>query len=131
MKMRNSSSKRIRFYEAITLTRKYDAEHIFDIYINTIEFGHETCGLSSAAEKFFQKSLDELSITETIVLIVIPEDIDLYSPYNTDLNEEGEYYWRARSEYILGEMLDRKYVNQEEYDRALEELASMEFSKEQ
>lgn len=63
------------------LEMQYSKKDILEGYLNTVYFGHGVYGVNAAAKYFFNKSLDELTIAETAMLIGIPNGPSLYSPF--------------------------------------------------
>lgn len=73
------------FTYATRLEMQYSKDEILEGYLNTIYFGHGIYGVKSAASYFFDKELNDLSISEIALLIGIPNGPSIYSPF---LNQE-------------------------------------------
>ena len=80
---------------AARLEMQYSKKEILEGYLNTIYFGHGIYGVASASEFFFGKSMKDLSVAQTAMLVGIPNGPSLYSPY---INEEQA---RKRQNLIL------------------------------
>lgn len=67
-------------YLATRIEKIYNKEEIITLYLNTVPFGDNTFGVESAAEKFFAKSADELSLDEAAVIVGMLKASYLYNP---------------------------------------------------
>jgi penicillin-binding protein 1A len=65
---------------ALRLERVYDKQSILTLYINTVPFGDNTFGLQTASQRFFSRSVRELSINEAAVLIGMLKASHGYNP---------------------------------------------------
>lgn len=61
------------------LEKYYSKDEILTYYLNTIAFGQGTCGVGSAAKRYFGKSVSDLDLVQSVVLAVI---VDLPTYYN-------------------------------------------------
>ena len=86
-----------------------------EFYLNQIYFGHSAYGVESAADTYFGKSVDELSLAEAAMLAGITKGPEYYSPYlNFDRAKE-------RQEIILNTMAEVGFISKDEADAAKEE----------
>ncbi len=95
------------------LETKYSKDVILECYLNTIPMGHGTYGVETAANYYFGKSVDELSIVECACLASITKAPSYYAP---DTNPENN---KTRRNTVLYEMYDQGYITKEEYDTAV------------
>lgn len=65
---------------AMGLERKFSKEEILSFYLNQIYFGHGAYGIDSAAETYFNKGVEELTVDEAALLAGIPKAPSHYSP---------------------------------------------------
>lgn len=86
---------------------------IMENYLNTINFGAGTYGVQAASYRYFNKSVDQLTLSECTVLAAIPQNPTKFNPINYPL-ENSE-----RREKVLNNMLEQGYITQAEYDEAL------------
>src|ERR671921_163176 len=99
---------------AIEVERKQDSkDQIIADYLNTVYFGNNAYGVEAAAETYFNKSVEELSIAESATLIGL-----LWSPSILGEDRDGARYQR---DLVLTKMFDTGYVPSRDYNRALEE----------
>lgn len=101
---------------SLELERRYTKEEILAFYLNQIPYGSNAYGVEAAAQTFFGKSAEDVSLAEAAILAAIPKAQTRLSPYgnNPDL-------LRQRQELVLKLMKDQGYINQEEFEQALEE----------
>ena len=107
--------KLVEIFSALELEKKYTKKQIMELYLNVIALGENCEGVESASQVYFGKSVSELDLAECAALIGITNNPSIYDPYiNPEKNKE-------RQEIILGEMLDQKYITQDQYDKAMAE----------
>ena len=100
-------------YLAIELEKKMSKDTILLNYLNTINLGHGTLGVEAASQRYFDKSCNELSVSECAVLASIPQNPTQFDPViYPEQNAQ-------RREVVLQYMLNQGYLNQEEYEAAL------------
>ncbi len=100
---------------ALELEKKYEKEDILEMYLNTIYFGQGAYGVKVAAETYFNKDMNELSIAECAALAGIVKN-----PYGYDLKRFPEKN-KERKETVLLTMLEYGNITREEYDAAIAE----------
>ncbi len=116
--------KVLEFFRATYVEKKYDKNVIITEYLNSIYLGQKCSGVKSAAEAYFGKELQMLTIAECASLISITNNPSLFDPYNERVFEyagemrNGFERNRYRQELVLAEMLSQGWITQEEYDEA-------------
>ncbi|MCL2031563.1 MAG: transglycosylase domain-containing protein, partial [Oscillospiraceae bacterium] len=100
-------------FSALALERIHTKEYILENYLNVIPLGNQCNGVKTAAELYFAKDLDELTLLESACLAGITNNPYLYDPFQNPRNN------RRRTEYILWEMYDQDLVTEAEYTRAM------------
>lgn len=100
---------------AFDIEKNYSKEQIFTFYANQIPMGHGRYGFAAAADFYFHKSLDQLTIAECAVLAGIIQAPGRQSPI---LFPERAL---VRRNYVLGQMLEEGYITSEEHRLAREE----------
>ncbi|WP_347550910.1 PBP1A family penicillin-binding protein [Pseudalkalibacillus hwajinpoensis] len=68
-------------YLAVELEKTYSKEEILEMYLNKIYFGQGAYGVATAAQTYFNKSLDELTTAEAALLAGLPQRPSGYDPY--------------------------------------------------
>ncbi|VAX18456.1 Multimodular transpeptidase-transglycosylase [hydrothermal vent metagenome] len=66
---------------SILIDRKYTKNQILEIYLNHIYYGHGAYGVEAAALTYFGKHIDQLSLSETAMIVSLPKAPSNYSPY--------------------------------------------------
>jgi penicillin-binding protein 1A len=107
-----------KFKEAILAWRMEKAltkQEILYLYLNQIYLGHRAYGVEAAAENYFDKNVEELTLAESAIMAGLPQAPSRYSPYR--------HYQRAmeRQKYVLGRMIKEGYITPEEYAQAATE----------
>lgn len=119
------ASRKIReIMRARYLEENYSKDTIVECYLNTIAMGHGLYGVEVAANYYFDKSVDELTLLECATLASITKSPYYYSP---DDNPENN---KDRRETVLSQMLDQKLITKDEYNAAMEEKLNLTASKE-
>jgi penicillin-binding protein 1A len=97
---------------AIQIERHFTKQQIFTLYCNQIELGHGNFGFAAAAQFYFGKRLDQLTLPEAALLAGLPRTPTGYSPL---LYPERA---RQRRNVVLAAMLENGKITEEEYRRA-------------
>lgn len=90
-------------------------DQILELYLNQTFLGKGAYGVAAAALAYFNKSAEELSISESAFLASLPKAPSKYSPeknYNKAL---------IRRNYVIGRMYDDGYITEEEARKAIAE----------
>lgn len=98
---------------AIKLESTIDKKKILEYYLNTINLGQNTMGVETASKRYFGKSVSKLTVSEAAVLAAITQNPTEYNPITEQQNNE------AKRKIILKNMLDQKYITEDEYEEAL------------
>ncbi len=88
-------------------------EGVLELYLNEIDLGVRSFGVTAAAQSYFNKSLSELSPAEAAFLAVHPKAPYSYHPVK---NRDTAI---ARRDFILREMYENGYLTKADYDIAL------------
>lgn len=100
-------------YLAIQLEKVEDKNWILENYLNTINLGQNTLGVQAASQRYFNKDVSELTLSECAVIAGITQNPSRYNPVsNPDANAE-------RRTKVLNNMLDQGYIDQAAYDTAM------------
>lgn len=67
---------------ALQLERQYTKNEILELYLNQIYFGQGAYGVQAAAQLYFNKNVEDLSLSECALLAGIPKSPNYYSPMN-------------------------------------------------
>lgn len=105
-------TRKIReFITSIQLERNFTKEEILEFYLNVVYFGRGSYGIASAAQQFFGKTPEELTLGETATLIAIVKGPAYYDPVRHPDRA------RSRRNIVLGQMVKYGYLDEEEAER--------------
>ncbi len=83
-------------------------DQIFEIYLNQIFLGHRAYGFTAAAETYFGKPIQSLSIAEAAMLAGLPKAPSAFNPINNPKRA------RSRQLYIIERMQDNGFITAEQ-----------------
>jgi penicillin-binding protein 1A len=109
---RDMKRKMSEIYISLLMEAEFTKEEIFSLYVNKIFLGQRAYGVGAAAEVYFGKTLDQLTVAEMATLAGIPTAPSLVNPV---ANAEAA---KTRRAHVLGRMLELNYISQAEYDEA-------------
>ena len=90
------------------LERKLDKTQILELYLNVVHFSDQCDGIAAAAEHYFSKTVDELTVEECAAIVAITNNPSYYNPIRHPENN------RTRRDLILSQMQAQGYLNEEE-----------------
>ncbi len=99
---------------SIEIEQMLSKDEILQIYLNEIPFGSTAYGVQAASETYFGKDVKDLTLAESAVLAAIIQAPSYYSPYGNHTDELSE-----RHHWILGEMKNMGYIDQQQLDEAV------------
>ena len=98
---------------AIQIERYFTKSQIFTMYANQVDLGHGNFGFEAAAQFYFGKHLNELTLPEAATLAGIPRSPTAYSPIvHPELS-------RGRRDQVLRAMLETGKINSSQLHDAL------------
>lgn len=97
---------------AIELERRFTKEQILEFYLNSVFYGENAYGIKAAADVYFGKTLDEITIAEAAALAVPIRNPTLYN-----LTNDSEIPVRAR-DAVIDQMVEEGYITAAEGDTA-------------
>ena len=109
---RNWERKIKEAWLALKLEINYSKDQILEGYLNTINYGNGVMGIQNAAQYYFNKGAENLSLAESSMLAGIPGSPQEYSPIN---NEKKA---KERQRIILDTMVNNGYITKKEADAA-------------
>lgn len=97
---------------AIQIERHFTKQQIFTLYCNQIELGHGNFGFAAAAQFYFGKRLDQLTLPEAALLAGLPRTPTGYSPL---IYPERA---RQRRNIVLAAMFENGKITEEQFRQA-------------
>lgn len=98
---------------AAELEKRYSKTQILEFYMNNIYFANGYYGLQAAANGYFSRSAQELSLSEIAFLCAIPNNPTKYNPLTNFENV------MERRDKVLMQMKDEGFITLSEYKKAL------------
>ena len=94
------------------IEQAYSKDRILELYLNEIFFGLGSYGIAGAALTYYDKSVNELTISEAAYLAALPKGPSNYHPFR--------YTERAmeRRNWVIDQMVENGYVTTEEGSKA-------------
>ena len=104
------------------LEKKYSKDQILEFYLNNIYFMNGYYGIASACEGYFNKTPDQVDLSQVAYLCAIPNSPTYYDPLvHPDHTVE-------RRNLILSNMLKDGMISEGEYDQATGEEITLDLS---
>ena len=97
------------------ISRTYEKEEILELYLNEIYFGNLAYGVEAAAQTYFDKSADELTLAEAALLAGLPQAPALWDPLTAPDKALG------RQNQVLSLMLAEGFITVEDARAAQDE----------
>ncbi len=98
---------------AMKMERELSKDEIFELYLNKSFFGNRAYGIAAAAEYYYGKPLDQLTVDEAATLAGIPK-----FPTSGNPITNPERARQRRDNYILPRMAELGFITRAELDTA-------------
>ncbi|MCH4169617.1 MAG: transglycosylase domain-containing protein [Lactobacillus sp.] len=95
------------------LEKKFSKHQLLEFYLNDVYLGHGCYGIGSAAQYYFSKNQDQLSLPELALLIGMPNNQVLYDPL---VHPDAA---KQRRDTVLMVLHQQKLITKAQYQRAL------------
>lgn len=119
----DSSSKITRKFKewknAIAIESFMSKDEILELYLNIIYVGPNVYGVEAGAQYYFDKPAKNLTLEECAFLAGINNSPNSYNPFNDTDNTEKI---NKRTKIVLSKMLELKYINENEYNEAIQKV---------
>ena len=100
-------------FVSLRLERELSKEEILELYLNKIFLGNRAYGVAAAAQVYFGKSLDELTIAESATLAGLPKAPSAINPVRNPARA------KSRRAYVLRRLRELNVINEAERQEAL------------
>ena len=107
--------KILEIFRALRLHKRYTEEEILETYFNLVYFGHKAYGIEAAAETYFGKHVEDLSVAQGAAIVGITQYPWQYDPLRNDKTRAAN---RNRQLTVLSKMHDLGWLSDTEYDAA-------------
>ena len=98
---------------AIQLEQKATKQEILTYYINKVYMSNGNYGMQTAAQNYYGKDLNNLSLPQLALLAGMPQAPNQYDPYS---HPEAA---QERRNLVLSEMKNQGYISAEQYEKAV------------
>ncbi|UTH75273.1 penicillin-binding protein 1A [Chromobacterium sp. IIBBL 290-4] len=100
---------------AFKIEHTLSKDQILELYFNQIYLGQRAYGFAAAAQAYYGKPLNELSVAQMAMLAGLPKAPSAYNPV---VNPDRA---KLRQQYVLRRMRELNFITQEQYDQAVSE----------
>jgi membrane peptidoglycan carboxypeptidase len=96
---------------SLKLENALTKDQILENYLNTIYFGRGSYGVQTAAQQYFNRNVNQLSIAQAAVIASILRSPGFYDP---SLSKENQERLENRFAYVIQGMLDKNWITEAE-----------------
>ena len=100
---------------AYRIEQAYSKDRILELYLNQIYLGQGSYGVAAASLDYFNKRLDELTISEAAYIAGLPKAPENYNMFRKPAEAKG------RRDWVIGRMLEDGRISKDEAVGAKEE----------
>lgn len=95
------------------IERELSKDQILQLYLNKMFLGHRSYGVAAAAQYYYGKKIDQLTVAECAAIASSFQSPSVVNP--TDHKDR----LIARRNWVLGQMLSHRFIDQAEYQQAI------------
>lgn len=99
---------------ALKIEQELTKDEILELYLNKVFLGHRAHGFGAAAQVYYGKNIEELNLPQLAMIAGLPK-----APSTTNPVKDPQKAFNRRN-YVLGRMLTKQYITQQEYTLASE-----------
>ena len=100
---------------SLRIEKAFSKEHILEMYLNEIYLGYGSYGIAAAALNYFNKALNELTLSELAYLAALPKAPSNYHPERRKKQAIGRRNW------VLKQMYENGYITESELSNSSKE----------
>ncbi|QHM73506.1 peptidoglycan glycosyltransferase/peptidoglycan DD-transpeptidase MrcA [Mixta intestinalis] len=100
---------------AIRIEQLLSKDEILELYLNKIYLGYRAYGVGAAAQVYFGKNVDALTLSEMAMIAGLPKAPSTFNPLYSHSRA------LSRRNVVLARMLDQHYITQQQYTEARSE----------
>lgn len=98
---------------SLQIEQTLDKQEIMELYVNKIYLGHRSYGIQAAANTYYGKNINELSLAQLAMIAGLPKAPSAFNPITNPARA------KERRDWILGRMLKLGYIDQARHDLAV------------
>jgi penicillin-binding protein 1A len=95
------------------ISNSFSKERILELYLNQLYLGYSAYGVAAAASVYFNKSVDELTLSEAAFLAGLPKAPSAFNPKKNYTRS------KERRDYVIHRMLEDGYISEKSAKEAL------------
>jgi len=100
---------------ALKIEDDLSKEEILELYLNKIFLGKRSYGVGSAAEIYYGKKVEELTLAQSAMIAGLPKAPSKYNPITNPTRA------KVRRDYILKRMFELDYITESAFETAVKE----------
>ncbi|MDX1381551.1 MAG: penicillin-binding protein 1A, partial [Xanthomonadales bacterium] len=100
---------------ALKIERELSKEQILELYLNKIYLGNRAYGVGAAAQVYYGKTLDELTLAQSAMIAALPKAPSRVNPIASPERA------LERRNYVLARMREQEFIGEDEFRAALAE----------
>ncbi|MBE7103133.1 PBP1A family penicillin-binding protein [Bacillus cereus] len=104
------------WYLSYKLEQQYSKHEILEMYLNKINLGNRSYGISTAAQKYYGKDLKDIQLHEAAMLAGLPQGPNIYDPTKPDNVDRAT----KRRNIVLTLMNRHGYITKQEMNDAMQ-----------
>lgn len=109
---------------AIKIDHELSKEKILELYLNKVYFGNRAYGVAAAADVYYGKALNQLTLPEMAMIAGLPQAPSRNNPLS---NPVGAL---KRRNHVLKRMLEVGYINDATYQKAIQAPSTAKYHEE-
>jgi 1A family penicillin-binding protein len=114
-----------RKYQEVLLAQQieglYTKQEILEMYLNSVYFGEGAFGIQEAAQAYFGKDVQDLSLSEASIIVSVLPAPSTLSPISGKLDEA-----KKRQEIVLQKMVEQGSISEQQKNEALTQKLSFQ-----
>ena len=110
------------FILALEVDKKYSKDQILELYLNVAPYGGPNVGVETAAESYFGKKAQDLTLVESAILAGMPQSPSYYLPYGPHPKA-----YISRTQDVLRRMREDGYITTKQENDADKQLPKVTF----
>jgi penicillin-binding protein 1A len=108
---------------SLKIEKQLTKQEIMALYLNKIYLGHRSYGVAAAAQVYYGKSIDDLTLEQYAMIAGLPKAPSRFNPVTNSTRAT------IRRNYVLRRMLDLSYITQVQYDQAVQTIDNAEIHR--
>ena len=105
--------KVIEILTSFRIERELSKDQILQLYLNKMFLGHRTYGVAAAAQYYYGKTIDQLSIPECAAIASTFQSPSVVNP----IDHKDRLI--ARRNWVLGQMRSHRFIDRAQYEQAI------------